>query len=660
MFITTSDPNIIQGTRSMPDPFIGRKVGDYELKMLIGQGGMAIVYLAYQPNLKRDVAVKIVSQLIAQDPLFKERFDREVSLASKLEHAHIVPVIEFGTTPDGLLFLAMRYIQGGSLAERMKDGPLTMQQVRKWFGQIADALEYAHREEVIHRDIKPTNILIDGNGDAFLVDFGLARSVDSPGSAQLTKSSTFMGTPLYMSPEQVEQGKLDQRSDLYSLGVVLYEMVTGKLPFSHETTFRIMQMHLTEKPPAPRRVRPDVSPALESVIMRALEKQPDRRYQSAAEMHAAFEAALNDNRHTAIIPRTPTANFFANRTPRTAPDSRQWVALIGVVATVLLVAAIALVLRSSGAGSALAVERPKTGTLDNIVLSEQDLAKLRGQPNPLSIGIIACNLSSDYGASFAAAARTRAEELGLTVKVEDSENQPDKQPTLINKFVASGFKGIVLCLLNEEGIKDAVANAAKAGVTVAVGGDTVPMGGVAFTITAEEMGKTAGDEAVKYIKEKLNGPARVMFLGYPSVAHVKAREDAMELALKAALPNVTIIGHYLGGTEENGDKTMREVLKANPQVNIILSINDAGSLGAVRALRELGVAADAISIFSVDASAEGRRLIRSGEYFRSSVDTAPTTFARYAVDAISKMQTGGTVPELVRMSVRNITPENVQ
>jgi len=645
----------------MADPFIGRKVGDYELKMLIGQGGMAIVYLAYQANLKRDVAVKIVSQLIAQDPLFKERFDREVSLASQLEHAHIVPVIDFGTTQDGLLFLAMRHIQGGSLAERMKDGPLTMQQIRKWFGQIAEALEYAHRKEVIHRDIKPTNILIDGNGDAFLVDFGLARSVDAPnGSAQLTRSSTFMGTPLYMSPEQIDQGKLDQRSDLYSLGVVLYEMVTGKLPFSHETTFRIMQMHLTEKPPAPRRIRSDISPALESVILRALEKQPERRFQSAAEMHAAFEAALSDNRHTAIIPRSPTANLFAHRTPRAPRSSRQWMALLGAAATLLLVAVVALVLRNSGAGSALAVARPKTGTLDNIVLSEQDIAKLRGLPNTLSIGIIACSLDSDYGASFAAAARTRAEELGLNVKVEDSENQPDKQPTLINKFVASGYKGIVMCLLNEEGIKEAVANAAKAGVTVAVGGDNIVAGGVAFTISAEDMGKAAGDEAVKYIKEKLNGPARVMFLGYPSVSHVKAREDAMEAALKAVLPNVTIIGHYLGGTEENGDKAMREVLKANPQVNIILSINDAGSLGAVRALREFGVAADAISIFSVDASAEGRRLIRAGEYFRSSVDTAPTTFARYAVDAISKMQTGGTVPELIRLTVRNITTENAQ
>ncbi len=259
---------------------------------------MAVVYRAYQTSMDREVAVKLVSKLLTQDPFFRERFEREVSLASRLEHPNIVPVFEHGTTEDGTTYLAMRFIKGGLLAERLSQGPISLIQVRDWLHQVADALANAHSQGIIHRDIKPGNILMDAQSKVYLVDFGLARMIDLSGEGRpnkdfMTKSSSFIGTPAYMSPEQIEQKPLDARSDLYSLGIVLYEMTMGHLPFASDSAFRVMQMHISEPPIPPRNLIPGLAPEVEDVLLKALNKDPDKRFQTAAEMSSAFTAAVD-------------------------------------------------------------------------------------------------------------------------------------------------------------------------------------------------------------------------------------------------------------------------------------------------------------------------------------------------------------------------------
>jgi ABC-type sugar transport system substrate-binding protein len=656
----------------MPDPFIGRKIGDYEIRSLLGQGGMAIVYLAHQEKFKRDVAVKVVSKLIAQDPTFLDRFNREVSLAARLQHAHIVPVFDYGTTEDGLTYLAMRHIQGGSLADRIRQGPIAIAQVKKWFNQIAEALEYAHQQGIIHRDIKPSNILIDASGDAYLVDFGLARVVDvDGGESALTKSSTFMGTPLYMSPEQIEQRPLDRRSDLYSLGIVLWEMIVGSAPFSHESTFRVMQMHLTDTPPALRRLRPDLPPDLEAVLMKSLEKKLERRYQTTREMIDAFNNSTMGyfTSGTSQVVNRPTnateaitdtlTGVITGRYPKAR---RNMVRIGGIVGIIVAILAVGLLTRGTApAPTALRItDRPKLGKLDDLRLSEAEITRAKEHFKGSFIGIIACSLSAEYPTSLAAASCTRAQELGFTVKLEDADNKPERQPTLINKLIAEGTKGIALCPLNVDSSKVARETAAQAGVVIAMSDQSITPGGVSFSITNEVMGRTAGEYAAKYVNEKMGGKAKVIVLGYRELPQLITREDEMVNAFKAGAPNVTVLASYTGGTEDLGQLSIEKALVEHPGFDLIISINDAGALGGVRALRSANIKPSAVKIVSIDAVQEVRRLMLEDEFFIGSVNTSPVVVGRYSIDAILKVSAGGVVPEVIELPLVIITKENAQ
>ncbi len=662
----------------MPDPFIGRKVGEYELKSLLGQGGMAIVYLGYDQSLKRNVAVKIVSKLIAQDPTFLERFNREVALAARLQHPHIVPVFSFGTTDDGLTYLAMRHVQGGSLGDRLREGPASMTQVRKWFGQIADALEYAHGQSIIHRDIKPSNILLDDTGNAYLVDFGLARVIDLEDDnrmpAQLTKSSTFMGTPLYMSPEQIEQKGLDKRTDLYSLGIVLWEMVMGQPPFVNDSTFRVMQMHLTESPQAPRRIRPGIPPELEQMLLKAIEKNPARRYQSAREMADAFDAAVGNYvtvPNTLLLRNAPSRTMpltEAFTTGRYAQRNRGIAAATVGILAMLFFGAAAIVPNlqqtkptptNTSKLLPLPANRPKEGTIDTLKLTPDDIVNAPKLFENSFLGVVACSLSSEYHSSYVAAARTRAESLGIRVELRNSDTKSDKQPSQVNELLALGARGIVMCTLDPASTVDVRNQAGQRGIPIAANDETLTSGGVAFTAKNEDMGRTAGEYAATYIKEKMGGKANVMVLNYPDLPQIKVREESMLNALKAGAPDAKIVATYLGGTEDNGERSMISALTEHPEINFIVTINDAGAIGAIRALRDAKKKPDEVSVVGIDAVAEAKRLIRIGEYYRGSVDTSATVVGSAGVDAVVKLLNGEAIPEVIRLPMAVVTKDNV-
>lgn len=281
----------------------GKQLGPYRVIAPLGEGGMAAVYKAYQPSVNRYVAVKVLPQYFARDPQFVARFEREAQVLAQLQHPNILPIFDYGQS-QGHTYIAMPLITGGSLAGLMQNQRLDFKTIRKIINQVGDALDYAHSRNLIHRDVKPANILIDERGNCLLTDFGLAKIVE--GSAKLTSSGTIMGTPAYMSPEQGKGYVLDRRTDIYSLGIILYELAVGRAPFEADTPMVVVVKHINDPLPFPSSIIPDFSPALEQVIIKALEKDPQKRYQTASEFVEAVDAALETDRGTSSAARSAT------------------------------------------------------------------------------------------------------------------------------------------------------------------------------------------------------------------------------------------------------------------------------------------------------------------------------------------------------------------
>jgi serine/threonine-protein kinase len=269
---------------------IGATLGSYRIIEQIGMGGMATVYKAYDPDTDRYVAVKVLPQHYSQDAKFVERFRREAKAIARLEHPYILPIFAYGEQ-EGTAYLVMRYMESGTLTDRLKQGQLPLDEASRLFEQIAGALDYAHQNGVIHRDIKPSNVLVDAQGNAFLTDLGIAKMVEEV--SDLTGTGIALGTPQYMSPEQCRGVKdLTAASDIYSLGIMLYQMLTGRVPFQAETPIAIIHMHLSDPLPPPRAVRPDLPEGVERVVLKALTKEPEHRFESAAAMGDAMARAV--------------------------------------------------------------------------------------------------------------------------------------------------------------------------------------------------------------------------------------------------------------------------------------------------------------------------------------------------------------------------------
>ncbi len=269
--------------------FNGATLGAFRILHQIGEGGMAKVYKAYQPSMERYIALKVLPSHYAEDPQFIERFIREARTIAALEHRNILPVFDFGEQ-DGITYMAMRYVEGGTLKELLNKGRLTMHDILDLLVQICSALDYAHRRGVIHRDVKPSNVILDSEGAAYLMDFGIAKVLGKSGD--LTATGAAIGTPAYMAPEQALGEKVDSRTDIYALGVVLYEMVVGRVPFQADTPMAVLMAHVREPLPLPRDFDASISEPVQAVIIKALAKNADDRYQTANELADAFRKAL--------------------------------------------------------------------------------------------------------------------------------------------------------------------------------------------------------------------------------------------------------------------------------------------------------------------------------------------------------------------------------
>jgi Tol biopolymer transport system component/serine/threonine protein kinase len=324
---------------------IGKRLGQYEIIEEIGRGGMAVVYKAWQPALERHVALKVLPDYFRHDPEFLARFQREARAAAGLSHPNIIAIHDVGEQ-DGVHYIAMEWVDGGSLRDRLAAGALSLEQTQRVLAQTADALDCAHKHGLIHRDIKPGNILFTSDGRVKVADFGIAHAADG---TQLTRSGVILGTPEYMAPEQAQGMPVDHRLDLYALGVVLYQMLTGRVPFRGTTPHAALHAVIYESPPAPRALNPELPAAVETVVLKALAKQPQDRFQTGVSMVEAFQRARNG----VSIPIPPSSEPPARPAP--APWLRpRFLALAIAGVAVLLVGAVALLLAPPGGERAAA------------------------------------------------------------------------------------------------------------------------------------------------------------------------------------------------------------------------------------------------------------------------------------------------------------------
>src|SRR5215203_7167764 len=291
--------------------------GRYRIIRRLGSGGMADVYCAEDTQLGREVALKLLYRRFAEDEEFVERFRREASSAARLQHPNVVQVFDRGEW-DGTYYSAMEFLEGRNLKQIVRDhGPLEPALAVDIVLQILKAARFAHRRGIVHRDIKPHNVIVDDDGRAKVTDFGIARA----GASDMTETGSIMGTAQYLSPEQAQGQPVSPRSDLYSIGVMLFELLTGRVPFEAESPVTIALKHVSEPPIPPAELNPAISPALEAVVLRALEKDPARRFADADEFAAALQDARAEPTVVALEPYPMPGEPFVEEEPR---DRRWW------------------------------------------------------------------------------------------------------------------------------------------------------------------------------------------------------------------------------------------------------------------------------------------------------------------------------------------------
>ncbi|MCU0498828.1 MAG: protein kinase [Anaerolineae bacterium] len=634
---------------------VGRQINDFTVIERIGRGGMATVYRAHQQSIHRDVALKVIDlDDTLEDPEFKQRFAQEAATIAALEHIHILPVYSYGIDGD-LAYLAMRLLRGGSLADLIEQ-PLPLDRALELFIQIAQGLAHAHSKGVIHRDLKPSNILLDDVGHAYLTDFGLAKLIHSDVNA--TKTGNIVGTPAYMSPEQLRGDTLDQRSDIYSLGVILYQMLTGVQPFEDENTdlVAIIYRHLEKMPTLPSEYNRQITPQLEAVIMRALAKSPDQRFNSVGEM-------IQQLRHATGLPASSTGNFPAPAkiTPSTTKpenEKRRLYPIIGGLFLLLILLITGLIFLFSDTTPSTppiaTVIVGQTGDLAMTIPTAQEVEIARRVLGENSfIAILPCNLTSEYNAKQTRELVEFAEDYGINTRVYDANSVPYEQSLQLERAITEGAHAFVLCGLDYTLLRESLRAIDQQNYPLVMahpdGENTY--GGVMIVTDNYLMGLAPGRYAGQLIRDELDGAANVLILTYPTLPDVVLRANGLRDGILEFAPNANIIPtEYIGGTQDLARESIEAALAAGVEFDVIASINDAGSYGAITALEAAGIDPARVIIVSVDAEAQALKFIEEGYFIRGSVELQRTNYAQAAIGSLIRQLAGATLPQMVSLA----------
>lgn len=390
----------------MEHDFSGQRLGKYILQRVLGRGGMGEVYEALDPETGRTVAIKVLPTSLSAQPGYLERFNQELKLAASLEHIHILPIYDHGSQ-DGTTYIVMRYLTGSDLQKRLhKLGRPSTRDARRLLHQIGLALDYAHKRGVVHRDLKPNNIMFDDEGNAYLGDFGIAKVVGT--GSGLTGTGQVIGTPYYMAPEQVKADEIDTRADIYSLGIIAFQLLTGELPFDAPTPYALMYKHLNNTPPRPTDIQDNLDPYVDEVIFHALAKDPNDRYQTARELVEDLDNALSDipdsEQDTGFMTvQVDTADSEHTYTPARTPKSgksrsvgRLILTLVGLLGAIAIAVAAMLLIGDEDSPSPTSTSDVGAQITDTLEPSATEPLSATGAPT-LSGTDIELSVTSDIG-----------------------------------------------------------------------------------------------------------------------------------------------------------------------------------------------------------------------------------------------------------------------
>lgn len=641
------------------DELTGRRLDGFEIIEPIGQGGMAVVYRAYQASVKRDVALKVIylKARTDTDDDFRARFEQEAEVIARLEHIHILPVYSYGIQDD-LAYIAMRILRGGSIADMLTDrNPLPLERTVELFNQFALGLAHAHSRGVIHRDLKPSNIMLDEDGHAYLTDFGLAKLIKD--DIQATASGNVVGTPAYMSPEQLRGDSIDHRSDIYSAGIILYQMLTGRLPFTGgdgSDVIALIYQQLERDPEPPTRHNPNIPAAVEGVILRAMAKQPEQRFQTIGDMSQALSLAVG---------QTPVSGFPTPASGILKIVTQQWrrrriiTLLVALLALTSLIGVAAFVLLQSGRqhitfgnGQVLRDQEIPISAL-TVSADERAITYKRLQAANSFIAVLPCNMTSHFHVTQTREIADKARQHGLRVEVYDGESDGYSQLVELERARLDGATAFVICPLDISLLNSTLQEIHRAGQPIVM--PAMPrrrdFDMVAIQTDNYLMGLYTAQVVGRIIRDELGGKANILILDFNDIPDpdLIARANGLEAGALALAPEATIIGRFRGAKREWAEASVRRVLEQGIHIDAILSINDNGSYGAIDALVAAGIGPDQVHIASVDAEPQALEYIRRGYFIRSSIAAARTEYAHSAIDVISKLLAGSSVPEIIRV-----------
>ncbi|MEO8398093.1 MAG: protein kinase, partial [Chloroflexota bacterium] len=508
---------------------------------------------------------------------------QEATVVALLEHIHILPIYAYGIVDNEFAYLAMRLLRGGSVADLLRKGPLPLPRAADIFTQVGRGLQYAHSKGVIHRDLKPSNILLDDGGNAYLSDFGLAKMIGS--TINLTKSGNLVGTPAYVAPEQVRGEIADGRSDIYSLGILLYHMLVGRPPFelSEQGIAALLYQHVEEAPIPPHQLNPSITPAVEAVILRSLEKDPNQRYQTVEDMVQDFNLALGRKTRlrSFITLRTPERLKLIRQTRRVTPRRAALAIILMILLTVGAVAMFGSQPRF--ADKPVLINAGAHGTIADVTPNDAEIAAARMRLGDNGfIAFLACTLDNVTQATRAREMGDMATAFGLKYKVYNADNQAQTQITQFETARAEGAKAIILCPVNATSINDSIKSLQVANIPLAYITLYDNPYGVQMDSSSFDVGTVVGRLAGQIYHEEHNTPPQVVVLSYPGFPATDSRDDGMEAGLKESVPDVNFIGRVAGYTEDDSYQSIRELIEKKTHFDVILAINDVGAYGAVK------------------------------------------------------------------------------